>query len=90
VKPLTLPPSLRGGQLVQGDIGKSMVILQATDRCEADRIEQQDDLKCWIWSSCAGGRRLELCLLGDGHMPNGQWLRDGIAWAFRRTEASGG
>jgi polyhydroxybutyrate depolymerase len=83
---------LRGGRFTQGDIGKSMAILQQTDRCgtEADRIEQQGDLKCWIWSSCASGKRLELCLHGDGHMMNPQWLRDGVAWVFRRSEASGG
>jgi polyhydroxybutyrate depolymerase len=81
---------LRGGRFVQGDIGKSLAILQQTDRCgaEADRIEQQGELKCWIWSSCSSGKRLELCLHGDGHMLNPQWLRDGIAWAFRLTGSS--
>ena len=83
---------LRGGRFTQGDIGKSLAILQQTDRCgaEADHIEQQGELKCWIWSSCASGKRLELCLHGDGHMMNAQWLRDGIAWAFRLPAASGG
>ena len=82
-----------GGRYIQGDIGKSMAILRQTDRCgeEADRIEQQGELKCWIWSSCASGRRLELCLHGDGHMVNPQWLRDGMEWAFRLpATASGG
>src|SRR5260221_959671 len=83
---------LRGGRYTQGDIGKSLAILQETDRCgsEADRIEQQGELKCWIWSSCASGKRLELCLHGDGHVMKGQWLSDGMAWAFRLPEASGG
>lgn len=83
---------IRGGRFAQGDIGKSLAILQQTDRCgsEADRSEQQGELKCWIWSSCASGKRLELCLHGDGHEIKGQWLSEGIAWAFRRTEASGG
>jgi polyhydroxybutyrate depolymerase len=83
---------LRGGRFIQGDIGKSLAILQQTDRCgaEADRIEQQGEFKCWIWSSCASGKRLELCLHGDGHVMNAQWLRDGIAWAFRLPAASGG
>jgi polyhydroxybutyrate depolymerase len=83
---------LRGGRFTQGDIGKSLAILQQTDRCgaEADRIEQQGELKCWIWSSCASGKRLELCLHSDGHMMKAQWLRDGIAWAFRLPAASGG
>lgn len=83
---------LRGGRFTQGDIGKSLAILQQTDGCgaEADHIEQQRELKCWIWSSCASGKRLELCLHSDGHMMKAQWLRDGIAWAFRLPAASGG
>jgi polyhydroxybutyrate depolymerase len=83
---------LRGGRFTQGDIGKSLAILQQTDGCgaEADHIEQQGELKCWIWSSCASGKRLELCLHSDGHMMKAQWLRDGIAWAFRLPAASGG
>jgi polyhydroxybutyrate depolymerase len=83
---------IRGGRFIQGDIGKSMAILRQTDRCgeEADRIEQQGELKCWIWSSCASGRRLELCLHGDGHLLNPQFLRDGMDWAFRLKAASGG
>jgi polyhydroxybutyrate depolymerase len=83
---------LRGGQYTQGDIGKSLTIMQQTDRCgsEADRIEQQGELKCWIWSSCLSGKRLELCLHGDGHEIKGQWLSEGIAWAFKLPEASGG
>jgi polyhydroxybutyrate depolymerase len=91
----TVPMSgrpLRGGRFTQGDIGKSLAILQQTDGCaaEADHIEQQRELKCWIWSSCASGKRLELCLHSDGHMMKAQWLRDGIAWAFRLPAASGG
>jgi polyhydroxybutyrate depolymerase len=80
------------GRFTQGDIGKSFAILQQTDRCgtEADRIEPQGELKCWIWSSCASGKHLELCLHGDGHMMKPQWLRDGIAWALRLPAASGG
>jgi polyhydroxybutyrate depolymerase len=84
--------TIRGGQFTQGDISKSLAILRQTDRCgeEADRIEEQGDLKCWIWSSCASGRRLELCLHGDGHLMNPQFLRDGMGWAFRLKAASGG
>jgi polyhydroxybutyrate depolymerase len=83
---------LRGGQFIQGDIGKSLAILEQTDRCgsEADRIEQQGELKCWIWSSCLSGKRLELCLHGDGHEIKGQWLSEGMAWAFKLPEVSGG
>jgi polyhydroxybutyrate depolymerase len=83
---------LRGGKYTQGDIGKSLAILQQTDSCgsEADRIEPQGELKCWIWSSCLSGKRLELCLHGDGHWMKGQWLSDGIAWALKLPEASGG
>jgi polyhydroxybutyrate depolymerase len=70
--PMTGRP-LRGGQYTQGDIGKSLAIMQQTDRCgsEADRIEEEGELKCWIWSSCLSGKRLELCLHGDGHMMKG-------------------
>jgi len=81
-----------GGRFTQGDIGKSMAILQQTDRCaaEADRIEQQGELKCWVWSSCASGKLLELCLHGDGHMVNPQWLGDGLAWASRLAKTAAG
>jgi polyhydroxybutyrate depolymerase len=73
------------GRFTQGDIGKSMAILQQTDACrsEADRIEAVGELKCWTWSSCGSGRQLELCLHGDGHIMNAQWLRDGLDWVSR-------
>ncbi len=71
------------GRFTQGDIGRSMAILQQTDACrsEVDRVAVVGELKCWTWPSCGSGRQLELCLHGDGHIMNAQWLRDGLDWA---------
>jgi polyhydroxybutyrate depolymerase len=71
------------GRFNQGDIGVGFEIFKRTDACreEAARIEQQGELKCWIWSSCAGGHELQMCLHPDGHEIKPEWLKDGIAWA---------
>src|SRR5438128_470840 len=41
----------------------------------------QGELKCWIWSSCAGGHELQMCLHPDGHEIKPEWLKAGIEWA---------
>jgi len=71
------------GRFNQGDIGAGFEIFKRTDACpeDAGHIEQQGELKCWIWPSCAGGRELQLCLHPDGHEIKPEWLKAGIAWA---------
>lgn len=73
------------GRFSQGDINRGFAILRRTDACrdEADRVDERGELKCWVWSSCGGGRELQMCLHPDGHEIKPEWLKDGIEWALR-------
>jgi polyhydroxybutyrate depolymerase len=71
----------------QGDVFESMSILRQTNDCRSDpdRIVSEQNYGCRIWSGCASGRGVELCLHAGGHMlPDGwagrarNWFESGI------------
>ena len=73
-----------GGTWHQGDTWQSFEILKRLDQCpvEPTRTGQEAELECRHWTGCASGRELELCLHQGDHELSGQWLRDGLVWAF--------
>jgi polyhydroxybutyrate depolymerase len=77
--------ALRGGAFQQGAVGRSFEILQQTDACpaEADTTEQEGELKCWIWTGCASGKRIELCLHPGWHEVNPEQFHAGVVWALQ-------
>jgi polyhydroxybutyrate depolymerase len=77
------------GVFHQGKIMEGWAILEATDRCpaEPDSRVTQGRLECETWSSCASGRRLQLCLHSGYHEVEGEWLREGIQWAMALPDA---
>lgn len=67
----------------QGDVRMGMAFWRGQDGCAADptRTVTVGGLDCEIWSGCASGRELQLCLNADGHMiPNG-WPEAALSWA---------
>jgi polyhydroxybutyrate depolymerase len=73
-----------GGRWRQGDILKGFAVWRAEDRCPvaADRHARDGDLDCDIFSSCGGGRTLQLCLHPRGHTIEPVWLDGGLRWAL--------
>jgi polyhydroxybutyrate depolymerase len=75
------------GTFRQGDVRRGFDILRRTDACSAapDRRTEIAGLACEIWSSCAGGRELQLCLHSGDHEIRPEWLRSGLDWALHLT-----
>jgi polyhydroxybutyrate depolymerase len=76
---------LRGGTFHQGAVAKSFEILEQTDACpaESDTTEQHGDLKCWDWTGCASGKRIELCMHPGWHEVKPEQLHDAVVWALQ-------
>ena len=71
----------------QGDVEQGMAIWRGVNGCAAapDRTVSVGDQRCAVWSDCASGRELQLCLHDGGHvMPDG-WVED--AWNWVRSVA---
>ena len=81
----TFPLSGRpiGRNMRQGDVRRGLAILRAADACtdNPEPIREAGDLTCETWKSCAGGRRLQLCLHAGGHMIEAAHLEAGLRWA---------
>ncbi|WP_193170950.1 alpha/beta hydrolase family esterase [Nisaea nitritireducens] len=39
--------------------------------------------KCRVWSGCASGREVQLCLHDGGHSIPAEWVGEGLDWMFR-------
>ena len=71
----------------QGDVEQGMAIWRGVNGCAAapNRTVSVRDQRCAVWSGCASGRELQLCLHDGGHvMPDG-WVED--AWNWVRSVA---
>jgi polyhydroxybutyrate depolymerase len=66
----------------QGDVFESMSILRATNGCRSNptRIVAGQTYGCRIWSGCASGRGVELCLHAGGHMLPDGWAERARNW----------
>jgi len=73
-----------GGHWRQGDILKGFATWRAEDRCPeaADRHTHDGKLDCDIWSACASGRTLQLCLHPGDHEIDAAWVEGGLRWAL--------
>ncbi|EDP61816.1 putative polyhydroxybutyrate depolymerase [alpha proteobacterium BAL199] len=69
----------------QGDVREGIEFWAAQDGCTAGpaRIETVGQLNCEIWSPCAGGREVRLCLHPGGHMIPSDWAEMALTWAER-------
>ena len=69
-------------------IPEGMTILQGLNRCRATASarESHPRYSCEIWSSCASGRRLELCLHPGGHSIPAEWVGEGYDWMLTLAE----
>ena len=72
-----------GQRMRQGNVIEGFSRWRAVDGCAAQPAAQSKDgdLACDVWSSCATGRSLQLCLHPGGHMIEGRHLAAGLAWA---------
>jgi polyhydroxybutyrate depolymerase len=68
----------------QGDTRKGFEILKQLDACPAEPAHEPapDGLDCEVWTGCAGGTQLRLCLHTGDHYVNPAWLASGLAWAL--------
>ena len=74
-----------GSHWRQGDTHKGFDILAAHDACPVPVPRPgPDGLDCQVWSPCAGGHELELCIHTGDHYVNPAWVTSGLAWALAR------
>lgn len=67
----------------QGDVRAGMAFWRRQDGCAAEpsRVVGVEQLDCEIWTGCASGRELRLCLHSGGHtIPKG-WAEMALGWA---------
>ncbi len=71
------------GRFAQADIRRGFAVWLAEDRCPQapDRKLSEPPLECDDWSSCATGRRLQLCLRDGDHYLDPATLEGGLRWA---------
>lgn len=67
----------------QGDVRAGMALWREQNGCAAGpaRVAAVGGLNCEIWSGCASGRELRLCLTADGHMIPKGWPEAALSWA---------
>lgn len=72
-----------GTRMRQGNVLDGFARWRAVDGCAAqpDGQSKDSDLYCDVWTSCASGRSLQLCLHPGGHMIEAHHLAAGLAWA---------
>ncbi len=71
-----------GGRWHQGDVLRGMAIRRDANACPAEPDETlvRGRLTCEIWSSCASGLPLALCLHDGGHSIRAEWVGQAIDW----------
>lgn len=80
----TVPMSGRPiGNSMQGDVLEGVAVLRATKQCpeDPDLVEPVGETECQVWTSCALGGELRLCLHDGGHSRPAGWLEQAFDWA---------
>ena len=69
-------------------IPEGMAILRDLNRCPAAAGGEESYARydCEVWSGCASGRRLELCLHPGGHSIPAEWVGEGYDWMLTLAE----
>ena len=69
-------------------IPEGMEILRGLNQCPTEASAQQTHARysCEIWSGCASGRQLELCLHPGGHSIPAEWVGEGYDWMISLVE----
>lgn len=71
-----------GGERRQGDIRESVQVGRQTAGCtETSQVVEEDGRTCEVWSDCADGAQVQLCLHDGGHVVTEGWHERTIAWA---------
>ena len=69
-------------------IPEGLAILRDLNRCPtaANGEESHPRYTCEVWSACASGHRLELCLHPGGHSIPAEWVGEGYDWMLTLAE----
>ena len=69
-------------------IPEGLEVLRDLNRCPAAASGQETYARysCEIWSGCASGGRLELCLHPGGHSIPAEWVGEGYDWMLSLVE----
>lgn len=72
-----------GSTWQQGDIEEGMGLWRANNGCQAApaRTEINGAGRCRVWSGCASGKELQLCLHDGGHTRRKGWIDRALDWA---------
>ncbi len=66
-------------------ITEGFTMLRELNRCETrapNSNREHRRYRCDIWSSCASGAELQLCLHPRGHSIPAEWVAEGLDWAL--------
>ncbi|MGI9335707.1 MAG: polyhydroxybutyrate depolymerase, partial [Gammaproteobacteria bacterium] len=71
-----------GDTWIQGNVREGWRLWLENGDCAArpDRVERSGGLSCEVWSSCASGKELRLCLHPGGHKRIAGWVEDSVSW----------
>lgn len=74
------------GSYQQGDTRESIAVMVASNGCIGEpAVVEEDGRTCQVWTSCAEGGEVQLCLHPGDHRVTSGWHRRALDWASKET-----